>query len=111
MINDITTRSLDAMNAYQQMQKATAASEANESTSGASSDVVSDFSTTLQSALQGAIGTGKNAEKQSALGLSGSGDVTSIATSVEEAKITLQTVTTIRDRVVQAYQEVMKMSI
>ncbi|WP_082794567.1 flagellar hook-basal body complex protein FliE [Acetobacter malorum] len=34
-----------------------------------------------------------------------------MATSVEEAKITLQTVTTIRDRVVQAYQEVMKMSI
>lgn len=111
MINDITTRSFDAMNAYQQLQKATEAATKAGSTETASPDVVSDFSATLQSALQGAIGTGKNAEKQSAQGLSGSGDVTSIATSVEEAKITLQTVTTIRDRVVQAYQEVMKMSI
>ncbi|BBC78978.1 flagellar hook-basal body protein FliE [Acetobacter orientalis] len=111
MINDITTRSFDAMNAYQQLQKTTAGANSQDSATGASSDAVSDFSTALESALQGAIGTGKKAEKQSALGLSGSGDVTSIATSVEEAKITLQTVTTIRDRVVQAYQEVMKMSI
>lgn len=111
MINDITTRSFDAMNAYQQLQKTTTATNTPESGASGSSDVVSDFSSTLQSALQGAIGTGKKAEKQSAQGLSGSGDVTSIATSVEEAKITLQTVTTIRDRVVQAYQEVMKMSI
>ncbi|WP_257997716.1 flagellar hook-basal body complex protein FliE [Komagataeibacter saccharivorans] len=30
---------------------------------------------------------------------------------MEEAKLTLQTVTTVRDRFVQAYQDVMKMSI
>lgn len=113
MISDITTRSLDAINAYGQTQKTL--QPANDGQDGGqaspSSDIVSSFGDVLGSALNNAVATGKSAEAQAAAGLSGTGNLTDIATSVEEAKLTLQTVTTIRDRVVQAYQDVMKMSI
>ena len=106
MISDITTRSLDALNAYGQTQKN---AQDTDSTGGA--DIVSSFTSALDNALKGAIQTGKTAEAQTAAGLSGKGNMSDIATSVEEAKLTLQTVTTVRDRVVQAYQDVMKMTI
>lgn len=113
MISDITTRSLDASNAYGLTQKTTqSTTDGTDAGGGAqSSDAVSGFTTALDNAVKGAISTGKTAEAQTAAGLSGKGNLTDIATSVEEAKLTLQTVTTVRDRVVQAYQDVMKMSI
>lgn len=113
MISDITTRSLDASNAYGLTQKATQSTTDGTDAAGGtqSSDAVSGFTTALDNAVKGAISTGKTAEAQTAAGLSGKGNLTDIATSVEEAKLTLQTVTTVRDRVVQAYQDVMKMSI
>ncbi|MCE2576790.1 flagellar hook-basal body complex protein FliE [Komagataeibacter sp. FNDCR2] len=113
MISDITTRSLDANNAYGLTQQATQSTTGNTDTDGGSqsSDPVSGFTAALDNAVRGAINTGKTAEAQTAAGLSGKGNLTDITTSVEEAKLTLQTVTTVRDRVVQAYQDVMKMSI
>lgn len=113
MISDITTRSLDASNAYGLTQQSTMGATDNTDGNGSnlSADSVSGFGSVLSDALKGAINTGKTAEAQTAAGLSGKGNLTDIATSVEEAKLTLQTVTTVRDRFVQAYQDVMKMSI
>ncbi|MBS0964992.1 flagellar hook-basal body complex protein FliE [Acetobacter okinawensis] len=112
MISDITTRSLDALNAYGQTQKNTQSTTDDQGTgSTGGADIVSSFTSALNNALKGAIQTGKTAEAQTAAGLSGKGNMSDIATSVEEAKLTLQTVTTVRDRVVQAYQDVMKMTI
>ncbi|GAB6969127.1 hypothetical protein JCM25156A_31660 [Komagataeibacter kakiaceti JCM 25156] len=113
MISDITTRSLDANNAYGLTQQAAQSTTGDTDTDGGSqsSDPVSGFTAALDNAVRGAISTGKTAEAQTAAGLSGKGNLTDITTSVEEAKLTLQTVTTVRDRVVQAYQDVMKMSI
>ncbi|MBB2203598.1 flagellar hook-basal body complex protein FliE [Gluconacetobacter takamatsuzukensis] len=113
MISDITTRSLDAVNAYAQTQKTLQAGAdlQGDNETSPTSDAVSSFSDVLDSALKNAIKSGKTAEAQTAEGLSGKGSLTDIATSVEEAKLTLQSVTTVRDRLVQAYQDVMKMSI
>ncbi len=44
-------------------------------------------------------------------GLSGNASVTDVVTAVAKAELTLQTAMTIRDRVVQAYQDIMKMPI
>ncbi|MBO1324644.1 flagellar hook-basal body complex protein FliE [Acetobacter sp. TBRC 12305] len=112
MISD-ATRSLDALNAYGQTQQTLQSTATGLGTNDdtQTSDAVSGFTNVLNNALTGAIATGKTAEAQTATGLSGKGSLTDIATSVEEAKLTLQTVTTVRDRVVQAYQDVMKMSV
>ncbi|GAB6853211.1 flagellar hook-basal body complex protein FliE [Asaia astilbis] len=111
MISDVTTRSLDALNAYGQTQRSLQTGMGQSDSSQQSTDSVTNFSNVLGDALKSAIHVGKAAETQAATGLSGGGDLTTIATSVAEAKMTLQTVTTVRDRFVQAYQDIMKMSV
>lgn len=121
MISDIASRSLDAMNAYKQAYRDTQAQAKKVTSANApfgtdspgtgNGDTVTSFTTALDNAIKGSVQTGRTAETQTARGLSGGGNMSEIATSVEEAKLTLQTVTTIRDRMVQAWQEVMRMSV
>ncbi len=71
----------------------------------------SPFGTILESAVKGGIATVHQAEVASMAGLSGNASVTDVVTAVAKAELTLQTAMTIRDRVVQAYQDIMKMPI
>lgn len=71
----------------------------------------SDFGTMLGQALQGAVQAGHAAETQAAQAIAGQGDLTQVVQAVTRAELTLQTATAIRDRVVQAYQDIMKMPI
>ena len=43
--------------------------------------------------------------------VSGTGNLTEVVTALSHAELTLQTATAIRDRVVQAYQDIIKMPI
>lgn len=70
-----------------------------------------DFGSFLQSSLQGVADAGHAAEAASIGGLSGQADVTSVVTAVSKAELALQTTVVIRDRVVQAYQDIMRMPI
>lgn len=70
-----------------------------------------DFSSVLSQTLGDALTTSHAAEAQSAQGLTGKGDMTQIVTAVSNAQLTLQTSTVLRDRMVQAYQDIMKMAI
>ncbi|MFT9447941.1 flagellar hook-basal body complex protein FliE [Gluconobacter japonicus] len=70
-----------------------------------------DFGSVMSQAVKSVIATGHDAEAQSAVGLNGGGDMTQIVTAVSNAQLALQTSTVIRDRMVQAYQDVMKMTI
>lgn len=70
-----------------------------------------DFGSVMSQAVSNVISTGHDAEAQSAAGLTGGGDMTQIVTAVSNAQLALQTSTVIRDRMVQAYQDVMKMTI
>ena len=47
----------------------------------------------------------------SAQALTGSGNLTDAVTALSRAELTLQTATALRDRVVQAYQDIIKMPI
>ena len=71
----------------------------------------SGFGDILQRAVQGAIGDGHGAEQQATQALAGGGDLTHVVTAVSKAELGLQAATTIRDRVVSAYQDIMRMSI
>lgn len=70
-----------------------------------------DFSSFLSQSISDTIDSGHDAEAMAAQGLSGDGDMTQIVTAVSNAQLALQTTTVIRDRMVQAYQDVMKMAI
>jgi flagellar hook-basal body complex protein FliE len=70
-----------------------------------------DFGATLQRALQGAVDNFHTADSKAIEALSGGGNLTEVVTALSRAELTLQSATAIRDRVVQAYQDIMKMPI
>jgi flagellar hook-basal body complex protein FliE len=70
-----------------------------------------DFGALLGRALNGAIATGEQADTQAMQAVAGGGDLTSVVTAVSRAQLALQTTVAIRDRVLQAYQDIIKMSI
>ena len=71
----------------------------------------SSFGDTLSQALQGVVESGHAADAAAAQGISGQGNLTHVVMAVSQAQMALQATTAIRDRVVQAYQDIMKMSI
>ena len=69
------------------------------------------FGDTLSQALQSMVDTGHAADAAAAKGMTGQGNLTEVVMAVSKAQLALQSTTAIRDRVVQAYQDIMKMSI
>jgi flagellar hook-basal body complex protein FliE len=89
-----------------------AAAEAYRRTaSGGDAGAADGFGAVLDRTLQSAVATGHDADAKAAAGLQGQGDLTEVVTAVSKAELALQSATAIRDRVVQAYQDIMRMPI
>lgn len=69
------------------------------------------FGDVLARAIEGVAETGHKADAESARAISGHGSVTDVATAVTKAELALQTAVSIRDRMVQAFQDVSRMPI
>jgi flagellar hook-basal body complex protein FliE len=69
------------------------------------------FGNVMTQALDQAVQTGHTADDQAMKAISGGGNLTEVVTALSHAEMTLQTATAIRDRMVQAYQDIMKMPI
>ncbi len=79
---------------------------------GSGSAAGPNFGAVLTQAVDSAIATSTSAEQKAAAALAGKPvSVTDVVTSVERADATLQVATALRDRVVQALQTIMQMSI
>ena len=78
---------------------------------GEASNSAASFGNAVTQALGQAVQTGHAADDQAMKAISGGGNLTEVVTALSHAEMTLQTVTTIRDRVLQAYQDIMKMPI
>ena len=70
-----------------------------------------DFSKFLTSALNDAVSSSRTAETQMASQVAGKADLVSVATSISAAEASLETVMAVRDQVISAYQEIMRMPI
>ena len=88
-----------------------AAVQAYSQTQTGSTAASGDFGAALQSSINDAIQSGQTADKDATQALINHGDLTQVVTAISHAELTLQTATAIRDRVVQAYQDIMKMPI
>jgi flagellar hook-basal body complex protein FliE len=89
-----------------------AAAEAYSRTAGgASAAAAPSFGSVMTQALDQAVQTGHVADDQAMKAISGGGNLTEVVAALSHAQMTLQTATAIRDRVVQAYQDIMKMPI
>jgi flagellar hook-basal body complex protein FliE len=57
------------------------------------------------------VQAGREADGQSMKAIAGDGNLTDVVTAVARAELALQSTVAIRDRVVQAYQDIMRMPI
>ncbi len=69
------------------------------------------FGAAIGRALEGVVQAGHAADTQSLRAISGAGNLTEVATAVTRAELALQGAVAIRDKVVQAYQDIMRMPI
>jgi flagellar hook-basal body complex protein FliE len=65
----------------------------------------------LRKLRKNSIETLKDGELMSIKGVTGEADLTDVVAAVNSAEATLQLVTTLRDRMIQAYQEIIRMPI
>lgn len=70
-----------------------------------------DFLAMVKGAAQEAIQTGQKAEAMSVAGVAGQADLMDVVRAVGNAETTLQTVVAVRDKMVNAYQELLRMPI
>lgn len=70
-----------------------------------------DFAGLVKNATQTAIDSLKGGERMSMKAIAGQADLTEVITAVSAAEITLQTVMSVRDKVITAYNEIMRMPI
>ncbi len=69
------------------------------------------FGGALARAMEGAVEVGRSADAAATQALMGQGSVTDAVLAISRAELALQTTVSVRDRVVAAYQEVMRMPI
>ena len=69
------------------------------------------FANMVSDSLQSAMQTGRQAEKLSLKQISGEADLKDVVTAVANAEHTLETVVAVRDKVLSAYQEILRMPI
>ncbi len=100
-----------ALNAYTNAVKQASDLGGTNDVSAGTAPAQGGFGDMLKGVVENMAATGVNAEQQAASAVAGTADVVDVVTAVSEAESTLQTVVTIRDNVITAYQEIMKMPI
>jgi flagellar hook-basal body complex protein FliE len=68
-----------------------------------------DFGKMLKNVVQENIDTLHKGEQMTAKGALGKADLTDVVNAVSNAEVTLQAVVAVRDRVIAAYQDIMRM--
>lgn len=69
------------------------------------------FADLVKDAVQEALTIGINGEQVTAKAVENSTDLNQVVTAVAEADLTLQTVVAVRDRVIEAYKDIVRMPI
>ncbi len=68
-----------------------------------------EFADLVKSAIKEAVRIGERSETLSIQGISDKADISKVVTAVSEAELTLQTVITVRDKVLDAYKQILRM--
>jgi len=69
------------------------------------------FGAALQQALAGVVDAGRAADTQARVAITEGGNLTEVVSAIARAELALQTTMAVRDRFVQAYQDIMRMPI
>ena len=71
----------------------------------------SAFSSLVQTSINDAVNASRHSEKQMAAHTQGKAELVDVVTAVASAEASLETVIAVRDQVIAAYQEIMRMPI
>jgi len=69
------------------------------------------FADLVSRALDGAVAAGRESDRLTVKAIANQADLNEVVTAVSSAELTLQTVVAVRDRVIQAYQDIIRMPI
>jgi flagellar hook-basal body complex protein FliE len=76
-----------------------------------SSDGGSSFGSMLKDQLAGLVETGRKSDAQSMAMVGGKANVVDVVTAVAETEVAVETLVSVRDRVISAYEDIMRMPI
>ena len=99
-----------ALNAYQRAARQQISGSQSE-TQSAAQQGQDDFGDLVRSAIQEARKIGERSETMSINAINDRADITQVVTAVAEAEMTLQTVVNVRDKVLEAYKDIIRMPV
>jgi flagellar hook-basal body complex protein FliE len=70
-----------------------------------------DFAKLLADSLQSVVDTGRESDKKTMDLVNGKADVVDVVTAVAQTEVAVESMVAIRDRVISAYEEIMRMPI
>ena len=94
-----------ALNAYKMAANGAGNALEQQNPVGASDD----FAALVKGAIKEAVRIGEQGEQLSIQGINGTADLNTVVTAISEAELTLQTVVNVRDKVLEAYREIIRM--
>ena len=101
-----------AANAYASLARITeAASGMGKATGGAGAGGGPDFGAVLKEALGSVVEAGKKSDAQSQALAAGKSNMVDVVTAVAETEVAVDALVSVRDKVIQAYEEIMRMPI
>jgi len=97
------------INAYRDVTGSGRAATGN--AAGAAAGSGGEFGAALRDVAETWLDTLRQGEQKSAQGVAGQVDIRDVVMAVNNAEVTLQTAVAVRDKVILAYQEIMRMPI
>ena len=70
-----------------------------------------DFAKLLAEQVQNVVDTGKVSDQKTMDLVNGKGDMVDVVTAISQTEMAIETMVTVRDRVISAYEEIMRMPI
>ena len=105
----MTTAVTNAIQAYDRASRQIASEMSENRRAQGGAEPLSSFADLVKSGYQATKQAGLHAEAQSIQAIAGEANLAEVVQAVSKAEVTLQTMVSVRDRVVQAYQEVIRM--
>ena len=102
---------LAAAKAYAAAQKGSGIGDNMPGLGGTQAPAHGGFGDLVKSAISDAVGASKQAEHQMAAQVAGKAELVDVVTAISAAESSLETVMAVRDQVISAYQEIMRMPI
>jgi len=99
---------LTAMKAYAAAQQGMAIGGGGDAAAPA---VGGNFADVLKGVMTDAVHATKAAETQMAMGVQGKAELVNVVTAISSAEASLETMMAVRDQVISAYQEILRMPI